>query len=105
MTRERRQPAPLLAALLGALLAVPTAYAAQRGYDALFSPEANPATVVTSLRIAMYWRLAVAAYVGGMVAPLVYLAARRDLLRTLRALEAMVLVAAALLFVQGTLLP
>ncbi len=101
----RRQPAPLLAALLGALLVVPAAYALLRGYDALFSSEANPATVVTSLRIAMYWRLAVGAYVGGMAAPLVYLAARRDLFRTLRGLELGVLLVGALLLAQGTLLP
>jgi hypothetical protein len=101
----RRQLAPLLAALVGAVLVVPTAYAALRGYDALFTAEANPATVVTSLRIAMYWRIAVGAYLGGMAAPLVHLAARRDLLRTLRALQVAVLVAGALLFAQGTLLP
>jgi len=94
-----------MAALLGALLVVPAVYAAQRGYDALANAEANPATIVSSVRIAMYWRLAVGVYAGGMAAPLVYLAARRDLARTLCVLHAGLLVAGALLFAQGMLLP
>ncbi len=96
---------PLLVALVAALLVVPAAYALQRGYDALFTPEANPATLVASTRIAMFARVTVGAYAAGMAAPLVYLAAARDLPRTLRALHAALYVAFALLFVQGTLLP
>jgi hypothetical protein len=101
----RKELPRLVAALLGALLVVPVAYALQRGYDALFTSEANPATIVTSVRIAMFWRLAVGVYTGGMVAPLVYLAARRDLVRTLRMLHVAVLVAGVLLLVQGLALP
>jgi hypothetical protein len=40
-----------------------------------------------------------------MVAPLVYVAARRDLVRTLRVLHVAVLVAGVLLLVQGLALP
>ncbi len=101
----RRQLAPLLAALVGALLVVPAAYAVLRAYDALFTAEANPATIVSQVRVAMFWRLAVGAYLAGMAAPLVYVAATRDLARTLKALNVAVLVVGALLFVQGTLLP
>jgi hypothetical protein len=53
----------------------------------------------------MFWRLGIGVYVAGMVAPLVYLAARRDLARTTRALSASVLVIGALISIQGLFLP
>jgi hypothetical protein len=100
------RPLPrLVVAALAALLSVPLTYAALRGYDVLFKSEPNPATVIWSARVAMFWRLGVAAYVAGMVAPLAYGLAQRDLARMVRALPVLGAVAAALLALQGALLP
>ena len=95
----------LAAALIAAALVVPASYAALRAYDVLRGVEPNPAAVGASLHVAMFWRLAIGGYLAGMAAPLAYLAARRDLARTMRALHVLVLVAGAMLVVQGLALP
>jgi len=96
----------LVAAVIAAGLAVPAAYAVQRAVDVVFrGAEPNPATIVWSAHIAMFWRLAIGAYVGGLVAPLAYVAARKDLARTMRVLGACVLPVAILIGVQGLLMP
>jgi hypothetical protein len=87
------------------LLSVPVTYAVLRGRDVLFGREANPALVVYSSKIAMFWRLGIAAYVAGMVAPLAFFGARRDLSRAVRAVYVLALVSATLIAVQGLLLP
>jgi hypothetical protein len=80
-----RKHVPVLAAVLvSALLAVVATYAALRTYDALFNVQANPAAVIWSNHTAMFWRLGIGAYFGGMVAFFVYFAARRHLARTIR---------------------
>lgn len=94
-----------IATVVAALLSVPATYAVLRAYDVLFRTEPNPATIVWSPHIAMFWRLAIGGYVAGMVAPLAYMAARRDLLRTTRALYLAVLVVGAMSAAQGLLLP
>ncbi len=101
-----RTPPPVwIASLVAALLSVPATYALLRAYDVLFRSEPNPANIVWSPHIAMFWRLGVGLYVAGMAAPLAYMAARRDLARTTRVLAASVLVIGALSAVQGLLMP
>ena len=104
-TNRQKQLAPVAAALLAGLLVLPASYAVLRAYDALFTREANPALVVWSARIAMFWRLSVGAYLAAMIAPLVHGAARANLALTLRALYALTFVVAALIAAQGILLP
>jgi hypothetical protein len=95
----------LVCALLAGLLTVPTTYAALRGYDVMFRSEANPATVIWSAKIAMFWRLGIGSYLGGMVAFGVYFLARRDLARVVRGLVLASVVVAALASFQGLFLP
>jgi hypothetical protein len=90
---------------LATVLSVPATYAFLRARDALFGHEPNPATVIWSARVAMFWRLGIAAYVAGMIFPLAYFCARRDLARTVRVLYALGFVAAAMIVLQGLLLP
>jgi hypothetical protein len=101
----RTPPAVWIATAVSALLSVPATYSLLRGYDVAFRKEPNPANIVWSPHIAMFWRLAVGVYVAGMVAPLVYMAARRDLGRTMRVLSMSVLVVGAIVGVQGLLMP
>ncbi len=96
---------PLVVALMAGLLAIPTTYAALRGFDVLFRSEANPATVIWSAKIAMFWRLGIGSYVAGMVAFGVYFLARRDLARTVRVVGVATLVVGAIIAVQGLFLP
>jgi hypothetical protein len=88
-----------------AVASVPVTYALQRGYDALFRMEPNPATVIWSARVAMFWRLGVAAYVAGMIAALAYFVAGLSLPKAVRALYFTFAVGAVLLGAQGALLP
>jgi hypothetical protein len=102
----RQRPAVLVATSLAVVLAIPATYALLRAYSVLFgAAEPNPATIVWSAHIAMFWRLAVGAYVGGMVAPLAYMAARADLHRTVRVLYGASIAIAILIGAQGLLLP
>lgn len=95
----------LVVALLAGLLAIPATYASLRGYEALFKSEANPATIIFSAKIAMFWRMGIGAYVAGMVAFATYFLARRDLARTANAVAVAAWVVAAMIAVQGSLLP
>jgi hypothetical protein len=91
---------------LGAVLLVPATYAALRTVDVLvLPPEPNPATIVWSAHIAMFWRLNIGAYVAGMATPLLYMAADWNLARTVRVLSASVFAVAAMIAIQGLLLP
>jgi hypothetical protein len=87
------------------------AYALLRGYDALFRAgdesvaSAVPAAAEWSGRIAMFWRVGVGAYAGGIVAAIVALVARTSLSRATRTTAVLVPVVGALIAVQGTLLP
>jgi hypothetical protein len=101
----RTRLAHWIAAVVAALLSVPATYAALRAYEVLFKTEPNPARIVWSPHIAMFWRLGVGGYVAGMVGPLVYLAARRDLTRTTRVLCEGVLVVGAMIGLQGVFMP
>jgi hypothetical protein len=99
-----RKPLYVLSAL-SALLTIPATYALLRGFDVLFRSEANPATIVWSAKIAMFWRLGVGAYAAGMVAPLAFVAARANLQRTVRVVCGAAMVVAGLITFQGLLLP
>lgn len=95
----------VVATALAAILSMPATYAVLRAYDVLFKNEPNPATIVWSAHIAMFWRLAVGVYVAGMVVPVALMAARADLARTMRVLRTCVFVVAAMIGFQGLLMP
>jgi hypothetical protein len=95
----------LVAMLITGLLMVPAVYAALRAHDVFFVDEPDPATVVQSAHVAMFWRLATGGYAAAVVAVLGLIAAQRDLVRTVRALSALVFVVAAMIGIQGLLLP
>ncbi|MGO8993042.1 MAG: hypothetical protein ACLQVI_06925 [Polyangiaceae bacterium] len=101
----RTQPPVWIATVVSALLSVPATYAALRAYEVVFKREPNPANIVWTPHIAMFWRLTAAGYVAGMVATLAYVAARRDLARTTRVLCASVFVVGAMIGIQGLLMP
>lgn len=101
----RHTRAVWLATVLAALISVPATYALLRAYEVLFRREPNPATVVWTPHIAVFWRVTIALYVAGMVLPMAYLAARRDVAKVLRALLPSLLVAGALIAIQGVLMP
>ena len=97
---------PLLAVVaIDALLSIVATYAFLRSYDVLFKSEPNPATIVWSAHIAMFWRLWIGAYMAGMVTPLAYVAARKNLGATVRVLSVAVVVIAGASLVQGLLMP
>ena len=101
----RKQLPALIATLVAAVLSVPATYAVLRAYDVLFRNEPNPATIVWSAHIAMFWRLGVGVYVAGMVAVLAYMAASRNIAGTTRVLYVSVYVVGAMIGVQGLLMP
>lgn len=101
----RKRGPLLLAAIVGALLTIPATYAVLRAHDVLFKAEANPATVIFSERIAMFWRLAVGAYIAPMVGGGVYALARHDLARTMKILYVASFFVAGMIAVQGLLFP
>lgn len=92
-------------ALAAAVVTIPAVYAVLRAYDVLFVAEPNPAIVSASVKIAMFWRVWIAAYVAPVVAIAVHQIARRDLARGARILHVSVLVVAAMIGVQGIFLP
>jgi hypothetical protein len=106
MARASSSYLPVVAVTaVNALLAVVATYAVIRGYDVLFGSEPNPATVVWSTRVAMFWRLGIGVYVAGMVAILAFVAARRDLAVTTRVTASLVPIVGALLAIQAVFLP
>jgi hypothetical protein len=102
-----RQTLPVLAlTAISAVLLVPAAYATLRTFDVLvLPPEPNPATIVWSAHTAMFWRLNISAFVAGMAAPLLFVAASANLARTARVLGSGVLVVTAMIAIQGVFMP
>jgi hypothetical protein len=94
-----------IATVLAALISVPATYAFLRAYEVLAFAEPNPARIVWTAHIAVFWRVAIAAYVAGMVAPIAYLAARRDAAKVFRVLYASVFIAGAMIAIQGIFMP
>ncbi len=95
----------LLVVAVNAVLAVIATYAALRAYDVFFKNEPDPATVVWSVHIAMFWRLGIGIYVAGMVAALVFVLASRNLAAIVRLTAVLVPVIGAMIAIQGVLLP
>jgi len=103
--RHNDSQAVWIVTVIASLVSFPATYALLRAREVLFGSEPNPARIVWMPHIAVFWRIGIAAYVAGMVAPLVYLAARRDLARLSRLLCPSLLVAGAMLAVQGLFVP
>ncbi len=101
----KKQLPVVAATAIAAILSIPATYALLRAYDVLFKKEPNPATIVWSAHIAMFWRLNIGVFVAGMVAFPAYMAARADLTRTLRVLYVCSLVVAAMIGFQGLFMP
>ncbi len=101
----RKPLAALGATAIAVLFAIPATYSVLRAYDVFFRNEPDPATVVWSSHIAMFWRLAVAGYMAATLAPIAYAAARRDLPRTVKTLGVLLFVASGTVGVQGLFLP
>ena len=101
-----RKPLSLVAvAAVNALLAVVATYAFLRGYDVCFKSEPNPATILWSAHVAMFWRLGIGLYVGGFVAMMSALAGRRNFGSTVRATAVLVPAIGALIAIQGAFFP
>ena len=92
-------------ALMTGLVTAVGLYGLLRGLQLIFFPEPNPATVIWSAHAGYFWRGWIVAYVGGMAGFLGWSAAGRDPERVAKALARAVVVAAAILFVQGVALP
>lgn len=90
---------------VNALLAVVATYALLRGYDVCFKAEPNPATIVWSAHIAMFWRLGIGLYIGGFAAMTAVVFGRRNFAATLRVTAALVPAIGALIALQGAFLP
>ncbi len=82
-------------------------YAGLRAYDVVFGREANPATVlyVYDEHIALFWRLAIAAFAGGAVALLCAALSARHPARVARAVTGALPVIALIVAVQALVLP
>ena len=101
-----RKHLPLAAIVaLNAILSVVATYALLRTYDVFFNREPNPATVIWSAHIAMFWRLGIGTYVGGMAAVMVYLLARPNLATAVRVTAVLVPIVGGMIALQGALLP
>jgi hypothetical protein len=93
---------------LSAMAACVTAvslYALLRGVQFLLFREPNPATVIWSAHAGYFWRALIVSYAGGMAAIMAWLAAGRAPERVARVLAHAVVVAGALILLQGVLLP
>ena len=99
-----RKPA-LTVAIAASFLALTLTYALARVVQDHVAPDPDPALVVWSTRIGMYWRLAIGGYVGAIVAPLAYVWARRDLVTATRVLALAVPLVALGLAAQGAFVP
>ncbi len=101
---EPRPPAIALGAIAGLLTTI-SLYALIRGVQLLLFREPNPATVIWSEHAGYFWRIWISAYAGGMAALLAGRDARKNPMRIVRMLGPLVMIAAALIAVQGLFLP
>ena len=93
-----------LAAMAGCVSAV-ALYAILRALQLVFFSEPNPATVIWSAHAGYFWRVLIVSYAGGMAAMMAWNAAESAPARVARFLASAVVVAAALILLQGVLLP
>ena len=87
------------------LLIAAAFYAVMRAVQVGFVAEPDPATVMWSAHSGFFWRALIAGYAGGMAAFVIFVAIRGCETAAARALVAAVPIAAALLGLQGLLLP
>jgi hypothetical protein len=80
-------------------------YAIMRVFQALVFPEPDPALIIWSEHAGFFWRSWTVVYVGGMAAFVTWLLSARHALRIAGVLAAAVPTSAALLAVQGILVP
>jgi hypothetical protein len=92
-------------AIVNALLTVIAIYAGLRTHEALFRVEPNPATVIWSAHVAVYWRIAIGAYVAVPVALFAAFCARRDRARVARVTSALVPIVASAIALQAAIFP
>jgi hypothetical protein len=82
-----------------------TLYALLRITQAILFPEPNPALVIWSEHAGYFWRSLTVVWLGGMAALLVWMATARDAERIASLLARALPAAAALLALQGLLVP
>ncbi len=99
-----RRAEAAVAAVLGLSLLV-FLYAAVRAVQAVLFPEPNPALVVWSTRIALFWRVGLVTYGALVVSPLLLRWARRDLAGASRAAAWAVPVAGVAIGLQALVFP
>jgi hypothetical protein len=92
-------------AAIAAAASATTSYAALRVSQALGDHEPDPALVVWNPHAGFFWRAWTSAYIGGMVAFVVFYAAGRDADRTARVLVVATTVATIAIAAQGLLVP
>lgn len=92
-------------AAIAALLSIPATYALQRLIQQALFPDPNPALVSSSLRVAMFWRLAVSTPLALVVGVGAHAAARRYVGKVARALEVALVASCALLLLQAVVRP
>ena len=90
---------------VAAVLSTVATYALLRAHDVLFKPQQNPATMVATAHIPMFWRLGVGAYLGGAVALLVFFATAQRMSLVAKVVAAAFPIVAAAIAVQGLFLP
>lgn len=101
----RKELPYVVAAVIAALLAVPSTYSLLRAVEVMTHPDPGPAMGVWSPTVALFRRAGVGAFVAGMVGPVVYLLARKSPAATMRVLSGGVVVVAAANAAQALLLP
>lgn len=102
---SRPSVARVAVASIAGVLAIALAYAALRLGSLALGNEPDPALVMWASHNAMFWRLAMGAYAGGVVALLVHLAAGVRLEATARLVLRAVVPVAVLVAAQGILFP
>jgi hypothetical protein len=99
-----RDPKTALGAAL-TLLSGAAIYAALRTGQRIFAREPNPATALYDTHSGYFWRILIALYAAGMLAPLLFWLARRHFTGAARALPALVAITSAVVVVQALLVP
>lgn len=106
---NRASPPPLAVrfgiALGAASATIVLVYAGIRAVQAVFYPEPDPALVVWSSRAAMFWRLWIGLYIGGMVGLGAFAWSASSPARASRWLLRAVAIAAVAITLQGLFLP
>lgn len=99
-----RRPELALTAIV-CVSSIAATYAILRVIQWRIYPEPDPALIVWSTRIAMFWRAGIGLYVAAMIAIPTYLFARRDVARMARIVMWLVPAFALIALVQGLFVP